>query len=321
MLRTTGRLLTAGLLAGSVALLGACSSGSTTGSAGSSAAGSGSGSPAAASGEYAAVADSAACKDLRAQHPDLVGTTQINALNPYTPGYETVDPENPDQYQGFDIDLGNAIGACLGFTVGYVPVGFSELIPTVASGRANWILSNLYATKERAAGGVDFVYYSKVYDGILVAKDNPKGITGIDTSLCGLTVALNKGYVEVPLVEAVGPDCEAAGKPAPTVSLFDSSSDSVQAILAGRADAYMNDINTVDRFIAEHPDDLSSAQTVMLDYKIGIGVPTGKTAFRDAVVGAVKQIQDSGLQAELATKWQLNANAVAAPEVLTASGS
>ncbi len=321
MLRTTGRLLTAGLLAGSVALLGACSSGSTTGSAGSSAAGSGSGSAAAASGEYAAVADSAACKDLRAQHPDLVGTTQINALNPYTPGYETVDPENPDQYQGFDIDLGNAIGACLGFTVGYVPVGFSELIPTVASGRANWILSNLYATKERAAGGVDFVNYSKVYDGILVAKDNPKGITGIDTSLCGLTVALNKGYVEVPLVEAVGPDCEAAGKQAPTVSLFDSSSDSVQAILAGRADAYMNDINTVDRFIAEHPDDLSSAQTVMLDYKIGIGVPTGKTAFRDAVVGAVKQIQDSGLQAELATKWQLNANAVAAPEILTASGS
>ena len=60
----------------------------------------------------------------------------------------------------------------------YVAVGFSELIPTVASGQADWIISNLYATEERAAGGVDFVNYSKVFDGVLVATGNPKGITG-----------------------------------------------------------------------------------------------------------------------------------------------
>ncbi len=268
--------------------------------------------------DFSAIADSAACADLRKEHPDLAGTTQTNAINPFTPGYETVNPENPDEYQGFDIDLGNAIAACLDFTVDYVPVGFAELVPTVASGRADWIISNLYATKERAAGGVDFVNYSKVYDGVLVAAGNPKSITGIDTSLCGLTVALNKGYVEVPLVEAVGPDCEAKNLKAPTVSLFDSSADCVQAILAGRADAYMNDVNTVNRYIAEHPDDLASADTLMLDYTIGIGVPAGKTAFRDAVVGALTEIQSSGLQAKLATKWQLDANAVAEPTVLTA---
>ncbi|MBD8479031.1 ABC transporter substrate-binding protein [Microbacterium sp. CFBP 8794] len=290
-----------------------CSGGasSSPGSSGDSAA------PANAT-DFSAVADSAACASLRDAHPDLVGTTQTNAINPFTPGYETVNPENPDEYQGFDIDLGNAIAACLGFTVDYVPVGFAELVPTVASGRADWIISNLYATKERAAGGVDFVNYSKVYDGVLVASGNPKSITGIDTSLCGLTVALNKGYVEVPLVEAVGPDCEAAGLDAPTLSLFDSSADCVQAILAGRADAYMNDVNTVNRYIAEHPDELASADTVMLDYTIGIGVPAGNTDFRDAVVGALTEIQGSGLQAEFATKWQLDANAVAEPTILSA---
>lgn len=300
------------LVAAALLLLTGCSAGSTT-----PAAAGGDAAPANAT-DFSAVADSAACTDLRAAHPDLVGTTKTNAINPFTPGYETVDPTNPDQYQGFDIDLGNAVAACLGFEVDYVPVGFAELVPTVASGRADWILSNLYATKERAAGGVDFVNYSKVYDGVLVAAGNPEAISGIDTSLCGLTVALNKGYVEVPLVEAVGPDCEAAGKPAPTLSLFDSSADCVQAILAGRADAYMNDVNTVDRYIAEHPDDLASADTLMLDYTIGIGIPTGETDFRDAVVGALTEIQSSGLQAEYATKWQLDANAVAEPTVLTA---
>lgn len=270
------------------------------------------------SGDYADITKSPACAKLRQDHPGLAGKTMRNAINPYTPGYETVDPNDPGRYQGFDIDLGNAIGACLGFSVGYVPVGFSELVPTVASGRADWIVSNLYATKERAQGGVDFVSYSKVFDGILVKTGNPKKITGIDPSLCGLTVALNKGYVEVPLVDAVGPECQSQGKPAPTTSLFDNSSDCVQAILADRADAYMNDVNTVKRYIAAHPNDLASADTVMLDYTIGIGVPKDNHDLRDAVVGAVTEIQSAGLQAKLASKWKLDENAVAQPSVLSA---
>ena len=273
--------------------------------------------PAADGGEFADVASSEACTDLRTTYPDLEGETLTNAINPYTPGYETINPENPDEYIGFDIDLGNALGACLGFSNDYVAVGFAELIPTVASGQADWILSNLYATEERAAGGVDFISYSKVFDGILTAKGNPKEIKGIDTSLCGLTVALNKGYVEIPLVEAVGPDCVAAGLEAPTVSLFDSSADCMQAILAGRADAYMNDVNTVVRFIAEHPDELDSAETVMLDYTIGIGVPQGDIEFRDAIQAALTEIQSSGLQEELAAKWELVENAVAEPTILS----
>jgi polar amino acid transport system substrate-binding protein len=305
--RATAPLVAA---AGLLLVLSACSGGDATDAKASPDA-------VAAASDYAEIADAKECADLREANPDLVGTTKTNALNPHTPGYEVVNPDKPDEFQGFDIDLGDAIGACLGFDVDYVAVGFSELIPTVASGQADWIVSNLYATQERAQGGVDFISYSKVFDGVLVAKGNPKKIAGIDTSICGLTIALNKGYVEIPLVEAVGPDCEAAGKPAPTVSLFDSSADCVQAILAGRADAYMNDVNTVNRFIDEHPDELDSADTVMLDYEIGIGVLQGDHKFRDAVQAALTVVQDSGLQTELAEKWELDANAVAEPTILS----
>ena len=135
--------------------------------------------------------------------------------------------------------------------------------------------------------------------------------------MCGLTVALNKGYVEIPLVEAVGPDCVAEGLEAPVLSLFDSSADCVQAILAGRADAYINDVNTVVGFIAEHPDELDSAETVMLDYTIGIGVPQGEHEFRDAIQAALGEIQSTGLQDELAAKWKLVENAVAEPTILS----
>ena len=55
----------------------------------------------------------------------------------------------------------------------------------------------------------------------------------------------------------------------------------------------------------------------MLDYTIGIGVPQGEHAFRDAIQAALTEIQASGLQAELATKWQLDENAVAEPTILS----
>ena len=56
-----------------------------------------------------------ACAALQAKYPSLKGKTLVNAVNPHTPGYEAIDPKDPSKYVGFDIDLGEAIGDCLGF--------------------------------------------------------------------------------------------------------------------------------------------------------------------------------------------------------------
>ncbi|MCK2125012.1 hypothetical protein, partial [Pseudomonas sp. PNPG3] len=82
-------------------------------------------------------------------------------------------------------------------------------------------ISDIYATKERAKAA-DFITYSKVFDGVLVAKGNPKGINGINMSMCGAAAAENTGYVEVPLVQALAPECKKAGKAEPTVQLYDN---------------------------------------------------------------------------------------------------
>ena len=121
----------------------------------------------------------------------------------------------PSKYVGFDIDLGEAIGECLGFKLTYKAVTFAALLTTLASGQADIVISDIYATKERAKAA-DFITYSKVFDGVLVAKGNPKKITGINTSLCGAAAAENTGYVEVPLIQDLAPKCKAEGKPEPT---------------------------------------------------------------------------------------------------------
>jgi polar amino acid transport system substrate-binding protein len=272
-------------------------------------------SPAAAA-DTVSLAASPACKQLQERYPQLKGKTLVDAVNPHTPGYEALDPQDPDKYIGLDIDLMQAFGECLGFSVTYKPVAFAALLTTLQSGQADIVISDIYATKERAKAA-DFITYSKVFDGVLVAKGNPKKLTGINPSMCDAAAAENTGYVEVPLLQALADPCKAAGKTAPTIQLYDNNADCIQAILAGRADTYVNDVNTVDQAVKAYPGQLEKSVAVTLPYSVGIAVPKGKTEFRDAIVAALTEIQKQGVESALLKKWSFDAGSLEAPQVLT----
>lgn len=259
-----------------------------------------------------------ACISLQAKYPELKGKTLINAINPHTPGYEAIDPDDPANYVGFDIDLGEAIADCLDFDLTYKAVTFAALLTTLQAGQADIVISDIYATKERAKAG-DFITYLKVYDGVLVAKSNPKNITGIDTSLCDAVAAENTGYVEVPLIQDLESECKAASLPVPKIQLYDNNANCIQAILAGRADTYINDVNTVDGAVKAYPDKLSKATAVTLPYSVGIAVPHGNVPFRDAVMAALTEIQKTGLQIELMQKWNLPEDQLEEPQLVIAN--
>ena len=258
----------------------------------------------------------AACEALQAKYPAWKGKTLVNAINPHTPGYEAVDPKDPDKYVGFDIDLGEQIGECLGFKLTYKAVTFAALLTTLSSGQADIVISDIYATKERAKAA-DFITYSKVFDGVLVAKGNPKKITGINTSLCGAAAAENTGFVEVPLVQDLAPTCKTEGKPEPTLQLYDNNANCIQAILAGRADTYVNDVNTVDQAVKANPDKLEKAIAVTIPYSVGIAVPKDKPEFRDAVMAALIALQKDGTHMALLKKWDLDVNNFKEPDILS----
>lgn len=267
--------------------------------------------------QKAEAATPAACAALQAKYPELKGKTLVNAINPHTPGYETIDPKDPTKYIGFDIDLGEAIGDCLGFKLTYKAVTFAALLTTLQAGQADIVISDIYATKDRAKAA-DFITYLKVFDGVLVAKGNPKKIDGINLSLCGAVAAENTGYVEVPLIQALEAECKKAGKSAPEILLFDNNANCIQAILAGRADTYINDVNTVDGAVKAYPDKLEKATAVTLPYSVGIAVPRNNVPFRDAVMAALTEIQKTGLQAELMKKWNLPAEQLESPTLVLA---
>ena len=258
----------------------------------------------------------AGCAALQAKYGDLKGKTLVNAINPHTPGYEAIDPKDPSKYVGFDIDLGEQIGECLGFKLTYKAVTFAALLTTLSSGQADIVISDIYATEERAKAA-DFITYSKVFDGVLVAKGNPKKITGINTSMCGAAAAENTGFVEVPLVQDLIPKCKAEGKPEPTLQLYDNNANCIQAILAGRADTYVNDVNTVDQAVKANPDKLEKAIAVTIPYSVGIAVPKNKPEFRDAVMAALIALQKDGTHMALLKKWDLDVNNFKEPDILS----
>jgi polar amino acid transport system substrate-binding protein len=256
------------------------------------------------------------CKALQAKYPDWKGKTLVNAINPHTPGYEALDPKDPSKYIGFDIDLGEALGKCLGFKMSYKPVAFAALLPTLKAGQADIVISDIYATSPRAKAA-DFITYSKVFDGVLVAKGNPKKITGINTSMCGLTAAENTGFVEVPLVQNLAASCKKIGKPAPKLLLFDNNAQCIQAVLAGRADTYINDVNTVEQAVKAYPDKLSKAVAVTLPYSVGIAVPKNNHKFRSAIRESLIILQKAGIEKAFLTKWSLGAGHEEHPKLIT----
>ncbi len=264
----------------------------------------------------AAPAAPAACQQIRARYPELKGKTLVNAVNPYTPGYEALDPNDPSHYVGFDIDLAEVIGQCLGFTLTYKPVTFPALMTTLRSGQADIVISDIYATAERAKAA-DFVTYSKVFDGVLVAHGNPKHITGIDATMCGAAAAENTGYVEVPLIQGIA--CHASGKPDAALQLYDNNANCIQAILAGRADTYVNDVNTVDQAVKAYPAKLEKAAVLTLPYSLGIAIPRDKPRTRDAVLAAVTAIQAAGIELDLLKKWSLDSGTLEAPKLVQAN--
>ena len=120
----------------------------------------------------------------------------------------------------------------------------------------------------------------------------------------------------MPLLEAQSKKCVAAGKEPVEIQLYDNNAVCIQAILSGRADTYINDVNTVDQAVKAYPDKLEKATAVTLPYQIGIAVPKDNVRFRTAILEGLKVVQKTGVQKELLEKWGLGANAQVEPEIV-----
>ena len=125
----------------------------------------------------------------------LTVCTALSTGNP--PTYYT-DSENKPV--GAEIEMADWVAKDLGLDVKIVDVAFASIIPSLQADKCDVIMASLYIKPERAEI-VDFVPYLMSGSAVAAPKGNPKNITGMDDTLCGLKISAAVGKTATLLSE------------------------------------------------------------------------------------------------------------------------
>ncbi|GIH97110.1 ABC transporter substrate-binding protein [Planobispora siamensis] len=199
---------------------------------------------------------------------------------------------------GFDVDLANAIAARLGLKLEMRQTSWGELLNKAESGEVDAAMSSITDTAERQKR-VDFVDYLNV-GSVVIARGKTDG-EGVE-ALCGRRVAVPADTIYVGLAEAQNENCPAGRKM--TVVTVEALSDSMKAVLAGKAELYLDDFPPGALAVQENPSlRLSGEQIEAAPYGIAIG--KGKGTLKKAVQQALYELFDDGTYDGLLKKWEI----------------
>ncbi len=212
--------------------------------------------------------------------------------------------EGTEIEDGLDIDLAKAIAAALGVEVEFLNTGFDGIIPALQTEDFDVIISAMTITEERQEQ-IDFVAYITVGTGIVVPAGNPDGIQDLD-DLCGLTVAVQVGTIQVDMLEAQNDVCEDDIN----IVVFDTNPLAVEDLRTGGADANFSDFPVSAEDAAQSEGELEVVETQIAPEPYGIGVRKESPELNDVITQAIQAIRDSGEYDQILAKWNLEAVAL-----------
>lgn len=227
------------------------------------------------------------------------GTLDVGSDIAYAP-IEFFEGDTP---AGLDIDLAKAIADVLGVGVEFHNTGFDAIIPSLLGNRFDVIMSAMTVTDERKQQ-IDFVEYASVGVGIVVAKGNPEGIETVE-DLCGRTVAVQEGTIQVEILVAQDQACRDAGQPGIEILRFGTDPEAVDQVKAGRAVAVLNDFPVAFVAAQENPDTLEVLDTQIDPAPYGIGLRKESTALKKAIEQALDQLKADGTYQDIFAKWNM----------------
>jgi polar amino acid transport system substrate-binding protein len=216
--------------------------------------------------------------------------------------------EDGSSLEGFEPDLFRALAAKFGVEAEFVDSSFDSLVPAVAADRADFAFSSIGDLKARQAQ-VDFVDYFRAGMAIMVVAGNPEGLSDVE-SLCGHSVAVNKGTFQEGKALEQSDACTAAGEEEVDVQSFGDSNAARLALQSGRADAWFGDSAPVAYVVQQSEDKYELAGPPETIAFIGAAVNKENTQLRDALQKGLQALIDDGTMATLAERWGQEANVV-----------
>jgi polar amino acid transport system substrate-binding protein len=213
---------------------------------------------------------------------------------------------------GMDVDLGTAIGQKLGLEAQFENTQFSGIIAGVEAGRYEMAMSSFSINPERTQV-VDMVSYFIAGTGIAVAAGNPQNVNPDD--LCGLTVGVQAGTVQVQDLATRNEKCAAEGKPAIQVSELQAQSDVNLALAANRVVAMLADSPVIDYAATTTDGAIEQVGDTYATDPYGVALPKNQGQYAEAVRGAVQALIDDGTYAAILEKWNVSDGAIQTSEI------
>jgi polar amino acid transport system substrate-binding protein len=226
------------------------------------------------------------------------------------PNYAPIAFKDPatNKLTGFDIDLGEAIGAELGLKVEWQETAFAQMLPSLQTGRVDMAMAFMSDTPGRRETA-DFINYvrSGAQYYTQASRTDIKGWP----DLCGKKIGASRSTTWPADIAAWSKEnCEAKGlKPVEVVGT-EGSVDARAQLKTGRLDAGVQGNETLPYFQTLEPNTYAMVGAPFTDKLVGI--PFAKTAegaqLRDAIKGALERLQAKGTYDALIAKYGMKDN-------------
>ena len=249
---------------------------------------------------------------IAAQVPAAIkskGTLNVATEAEYAPN-EFVAPDG-HTIIGMDPGLVTALAAVMGLKVHLINSTFEAIIPGLAAGRYDLGASSFTDTKEREKT-VDFVTYLSVGQAFL-SKANGGPQLNTLSELCGHTVSVEKGTVELEEAEKQNKKCKAEGKKQIQLLVFSGQNDANLALASGRSEIDYADSPVIAYQVRKLGVSVRSSPTFGAA-PYGLALPKGN-GMAKPVLEALKVLMSDGTYTAILKKWELQSAAINNPQI------
>ncbi|RUU13211.1 ABC transporter substrate-binding protein [Mesorhizobium sp. USDA-HM6] len=236
------------------------------------------------------------------------GTLAVANTLDYAP-FEYLDADG--KQTGIIIELAGEAAKLVDAKLDVQRTPFPSMIPGLAAGRFKIAWETFSATPERLKQ-VDFVMFLKAGLAVSTSPDKKASFSG-DTPLCGKRIGVSAGSASDFLVDKLGKECTDKGQAAIEKSVFNSSTDIVQAVLSDRVDARMDDATASSYFEVTSKGQLVVLPTLYDVAPLGLAIAKDDKGTADMMVAALAELFKNGSYKAVLEKYGMGAYAIKEP--------
>jgi polar amino acid transport system substrate-binding protein len=207
--------------------------------------------------------------------------------------------------QGFDVDLFNQVAAKFGVKTEWEPSKFGSIITGVNGKKYDMGISSFTINSDRLKE-VDMVSYFNAGTQWATQPGNPKGVD--PDNACGKNIAVQTGTVQE--TDDLPPRQKKCGSNKINVLSYDSQAQATSAVVTGKADAMLADSPIVAYAVKQSGGKLEPVGDIYDAAPYGYVLPKGETEFGQAIVEALKQLEQDGAYKAALEKWGVDQGAI-----------